>query len=131
VNVVGWVQFLYNLLLYYQITQRVTSALARVLQVEPSEIVPNNRISSYGVDSLMSSELRSVLHHELHIDVAMVYLFSLHPTPSLLQYTLLPPHTPMYGYIIKCVNDFNVYICFNKHLCLHWQINAWHNLSMN
>lgn len=62
-----------HLLTHFQITQYVCAALARILQVEASDIGLNEKISTYGVDSLMSSELRSFLLRELLLDVPVVY----------------------------------------------------------
>eukprot|EP00026_Physarum_polycephalum_P000013 Phypoly_transcript_00013.p1 GENE.Phypoly_transcript_00013~~Phypoly_transcript_00013.p1 ORF type:complete len:3714 (+),score=596.07 Phypoly_transcript_00013:46-11187(+) len=56
------------------ITQHISLALAKVLQVEVADIMPNERLSSYGIDSLMSYTFRNVLLNELQLDVPIVYL---------------------------------------------------------
>jgi acyl carrier protein len=61
-------------MVFSQVTQHITLALAKVLQVEVADIMPNERLSSYGIDSLMSYTFRNVLLSELQLDVPIVYL---------------------------------------------------------
>lgn len=65
------------------LTERFTALVAGVLRVNPQDVGPADRLSAFGLDSLLAMELRARVHAELGIALPVVALLGSSPVAEL------------------------------------------------